>query len=309
MGITTKNASGEIVTLKATESGGEQIPHKIIDSVAGVVSAAQDGAWSVSIVSPFVPGTSATALGKQEDAIHSSGDVGVMALAVRNDAGTSLVSASGDYAPLQVDATGALRVTGAMGTQYAEDAIHSSGDAGTMALVVRKDVAAALAGTDGDYTALITDASGRLWCNATLAAGSNAIGKLAANSGVIIGAVEKSGDWGVLQETGSALADGTKITIKTRFATSASFPYTVVAAVPSKKIRVLAATFGHTANGTTTLQDGSGGTALIQVAHVANSTAVVAPPRGFVCETTAGNALGATATAGTSYVWVQYMEV
>lgn len=44
----------------------------------------------------------------------------------------------------------------------AEDAAHSSGDKGIPALAVRKDTAAALAGTDGDYTPLESDASGRL---------------------------------------------------------------------------------------------------------------------------------------------------
>lgn len=44
----------------------------------------------------------------------------------------------------------------------AEDAAHSSGDSGIMALAVRKDTAAALADSDGDYTPLVTDASGRL---------------------------------------------------------------------------------------------------------------------------------------------------
>lgn len=44
----------------------------------------------------------------------------------------------------------------------AEDATHSSGDTGVMLLAVRKDTAAALAGTDGDYIPLIVDANGRL---------------------------------------------------------------------------------------------------------------------------------------------------
>lgn len=47
-----------------------------------------------------------------------------------------------------------------------EDAAHSSGDVGWMLLAVRKDTAAALAGTDGDYIPLIVDSSGRLWVNA-----------------------------------------------------------------------------------------------------------------------------------------------
>lgn len=71
----------------------------------------------------------------------------------------------------------------------AEDAAHSSGEYGIMLLAVRKDTAAALAGTDADYIPLIVDASGRLHV-APLAAGSNAIGKLATNSGVDIGDVD-----------------------------------------------------------------------------------------------------------------------
>jgi len=71
----------------------------------------------------------------------------------------------------------------------AEDAAHVTGDKGIMLLAVRKDTAAALAGTDADYIPLIVDASGRLHV-APLVAGSAAIGKLAANSGVDIGDVD-----------------------------------------------------------------------------------------------------------------------
>jgi hypothetical protein len=46
-----------------------------------------------------------------EDAAHVSGDVGTMGLAVRNDTLASLVDTDGDYAPMQVDADGALYVT------------------------------------------------------------------------------------------------------------------------------------------------------------------------------------------------------
>ena len=70
----------------------------------------------------------------------------------------------------------------------AEDAAHSSGDKGIMALAVRNDTLAALAGTDGDYAPLQVDADGGLFL-APLPAGSAAIGKLAANSGVDIGDV------------------------------------------------------------------------------------------------------------------------
>lgn len=116
----------------------------------------------VNVVSE-IPGTGATALGKAEDAAASSGDTGVAVLAVRRDVAASGVSTDGDYANLSVDSNGALRVTGGGGgTQYNVDDVASVTATGTFALVVRKDSAASLAGTDGDVTALQVDANGSL---------------------------------------------------------------------------------------------------------------------------------------------------
>jgi hypothetical protein len=71
----------------------------------------------------------------------------------------------------------------------AEDAAHASGDRGFMLLAVRADTPTALAGTDGDYIPLIIGPDGGLWARLSqpLPAGTNAIGKLAANDGVDIG--------------------------------------------------------------------------------------------------------------------------
>jgi len=66
-------------------------------------------------VTSIVPGTGATNLGKAEDAAHSDGDTGVMALAVRNDVLESLGGSDGDYAALQVTKTGSLNVTETVG--------------------------------------------------------------------------------------------------------------------------------------------------------------------------------------------------
>jgi len=44
----------------------------------------------------------------------------------------------------------------------AEDAAHTTGDTGLVAMAVRQDTAAALGTTDGDYMPLIVDATGRL---------------------------------------------------------------------------------------------------------------------------------------------------
>lgn len=52
--------------------------------------------------------------------------------------------------------------SGATGAVKAEDAAHASGDFGIMALAVRQDANAALAGTTGDYIPLTTSALGSL---------------------------------------------------------------------------------------------------------------------------------------------------
>lgn len=154
-------------------------------------------------VTSVVPGTGASNLGKAEDAAHTTGDVGVMGLAVRTDTPANRSGTDGDYEPLQmsagrlwtsatidtalpagtnaigklaansgvdigdVDVASVVPGTGATNLGKAEDAAHTSGDVGVMALSVRQDTAAALSGTDADYQPLITDASGRLHVTAS----------------------------------------------------------------------------------------------------------------------------------------------
>lgn len=52
--------------------------------------------------------TAVSALGKAEDAAHSNGDTGIMALGVRNDADAARSGTDGDYTPLAVTAAGKL---------------------------------------------------------------------------------------------------------------------------------------------------------------------------------------------------------
>lgn len=115
-------------------------------------------------VTSVVPGTSATSLGKAVDAAAGASDVGVSILAVRDDALTTLTPADGDYVPLRTTSTGALWVEAtAQGHEYLEDAAHTSGDYGSLILGVRNDSSLTnVAGADGDYTFLATDALGRV---------------------------------------------------------------------------------------------------------------------------------------------------
>ena len=102
-----------------------------------------------------------------EDSAHSSGAKGSLSLVVRKDAPGSLVDADGDYAPLQVDDQGRLRVTGSivLDGQYAEDSVHTSGNIGIYNLAVRSDVPAIGSSASGDYASQTVDAYNRLWVN------------------------------------------------------------------------------------------------------------------------------------------------
>jgi hypothetical protein len=79
------------------------------EDVADTLVAASASKPLPTTITTVTPGTAASNLGKAEDAAHSSGDVGVMALAVRRDSGAQLAGADGDYVPLSTDEIGRLR--------------------------------------------------------------------------------------------------------------------------------------------------------------------------------------------------------
>ena len=118
---------------------------------------------------------SAAGVGKAEDTVHSSGDTGVMALGVRRDTAAASSSASGDYEPLQTDATGRLRTspqrTLSNATSTALEATHVvkasagvlygvSGHVDTDGYVLIGDKASALSGSGDAVFAIIKVAEG-----------------------------------------------------------------------------------------------------------------------------------------------------
>lgn len=121
-------------------------------------------------VTRVIPGTSATHLGKAIDTAAGGTDTGVAALAIRDDALTTLTPADGDYTALRVDSTGALHVRVSAGgiSGIAEDAASAGGEEGVMVLAVRRDTAAVGSGTDGDFSTLNVNASGRLYTDANV---------------------------------------------------------------------------------------------------------------------------------------------
>lgn len=111
----------------------------------------------------LIPGTGATNLGKAEDAAHTSGDTGVMALAVRGDSEASLAGSNGDYSPLITDSTGKLR-TSASGT-----VAHDATDAGNPLKIGGKALSSAPAdvSASGDRVDAYFDMKGRLKVDAS----------------------------------------------------------------------------------------------------------------------------------------------
>ena len=170
-----------VVTILATEASGTSIA---IDTLS--VSSA---------VTSVIPGTAATNLGKAEDAAHTSGDVGVMALGVRNNTASALAGTDGDYIPLTTDTNGALWTSlatkldstndsitavvasggiaagaiaaGATSIADNEDAASADADRGVKILVTQKATPANTAGTDGDYE-FLQQSGGKLWVGADL---------------------------------------------------------------------------------------------------------------------------------------------
>ena len=134
-------------------------------------------------VTRVIPGTAATALGKAEDAAHSTGDVGVMALGVRKDAAAASSGTDGDYEPLSTDGSGRIwanvgvsALPSGASTSAKQDTMQTALDAIKTALEIIDNV---VSGSEAQVDIV-----------AALPAGANAIGKLAANTGVDIGDVD-----------------------------------------------------------------------------------------------------------------------
>lgn len=179
----------------------------------------------------------------------------------------------------------------------AEDAAHASGDMGLMALVVRKDVAVSLAGSDGDYLPLIVDANGRLHVN--VAAATRTLDSVSA-----------------ALATDAIMNNLTALTPKYAKANiaAATVDGAVVAAVAGKKIRVLLFRIhvGATATNVTFNSKPAGAGVAISELFAAGANGghhgALSPFGHF--ETLAGEGLAVTTGAGsTAGVGVVYIEV
>lgn len=83
--------------------------------------------------------------------------------AIRDDSLSALTAVEGDAVPLRVGSTGALHVTGGGGgTEFTEDTAASGGEAGGLALGVRRDADTSPVNADNDYQTMIFNDIGAL---------------------------------------------------------------------------------------------------------------------------------------------------
>lgn len=162
-------------------------------TITGTVAATQSGTWTVTGAGGTFPITDSGG----SITVDNAGTFAVQAAitaasgSIASGAIASGAIASGAIASGAI-AAGAI-AAGATSIAANEDDASADLDRGVKILAVRKATPANTSGTDGDYEFLQLSA-GRLWTSATidtaLPAGTNAIGKLASNTGVTIGAVE-----------------------------------------------------------------------------------------------------------------------
>ncbi len=258
-----------------------------------------------------------------EDDPHASGDSGVMVLAVRNDAPSSLADLDGDYIPFTTDSTGRL-YTHDVGV-HSEDDPHVSGDSGPMALTVRQDTAGALVDLDGDYQPLSTDAIGRLYVNGLVAADGTVVHdspdsagsgplKIGGRAQTNVAAPDEVGDDdrvdGLFDRIGRlGVYSGYQVK-SVPINNAGSGDNTLVSGVAGKKIRVIAVLAVSDGTVDIRFESNAGGTALTgQVPVEAREGYANSNPFGLF-ETVAGQLLNLELSAAISvHGWVSYMEV
>jgi hypothetical protein len=106
---TSRQLNVDITTATVTAANNiTQLNSQTINLGAGGVGT---GTQRVTLAQDDVSVAIISALSLEEDTQHSSGDQGIMPLGVRNDTLAALGGTDGDYAPIQVDANGAVWVS------------------------------------------------------------------------------------------------------------------------------------------------------------------------------------------------------
>lgn len=104
-----------------------------------------------SITTSVTPGTGATNLGKAEDAVHSSGDVGVAILGIRDDTLNATSGSEGDYEMIHTTAEGAVWVTQAPSITNGWATFNATSGDGSTALTSTAQQVKGTVGTVGGW--------------------------------------------------------------------------------------------------------------------------------------------------------------
>jgi len=144
--VNLRDAAGTIRTFRSIDVGSTHTPvHAIGDD---------DGTQTLDLV-----GSNTATAGTERSPLS---------FGVRRDADTTIADADGKAAPLQLDATGALKVTGGGGgTQVVTDAASSGTDTGTLSQTVRQDTIAESTSLTGDFQPLKSDQFGSTYVRPT----------------------------------------------------------------------------------------------------------------------------------------------
>jgi hypothetical protein len=175
--------------------------------------AANDGVDIGNVdVTSIIPLTGATNLGKAHDVALGANDVGVMALAVRDDILTTLTPIDGDFVPLRVSSTGQLHVTGAGGgTEYTEDVATANPQVGSAIMMERDDALTTVTPVEGDWIGLRGTAEGALWVqDFNSDAALTLLGTIDSDTNDIKTAVEIIDDWDAVHDS-AASSDGPQV--------------------------------------------------------------------------------------------------
>ncbi len=211
----TAGSGTTIATDDVTDAGGAHYQKvKLADGAANSTAMiGGDATNGLDVdVTRVIPGTGATNLGKAEDAGHTTGDVGVMVLGVRNDADASF-GADLDYTPVSTDAGGNQNVrarrdlvriadTSASAELTIVTTTYSIGD--QVGVMFQFANAARASGGGGMLVGLTLLDEGNVMAacdvvlfrsNATLAANNAAFSLDDTNSREVLAVVQMSGGW------------------------------------------------------------------------------------------------------------------
>lgn len=104
---------------------------------------------------------------KATDTAFAAGDIGMLSMGLRHDANTSIASATGNYAPLQLDALGNLKISGTLTANFTAEhnqgVLSVAGDSLIAVANVRQDTLTVDTSVTGDYNWFKSTALGEIY--------------------------------------------------------------------------------------------------------------------------------------------------